>query len=150
MTAGCVLDVAQFFLERRLDFRKLAVFKQRLVGRIDDDDAVVAVEQRVIAGLQFLAGLDAREQIASGPVGKRRASEQERPLRRRDDAEDRIGGGIVQRDGRRRMRRLRPGDVAGGDRRVEQIGRQAEMHRAGPAGTRDADRFRHIGAERRR
>ncbi len=52
---GLLLDFAQFFLERRLDARKLAVFKQRLVGRIDDDRAVVAVEQRVIAGLEFLA-----------------------------------------------------------------------------------------------
>ena len=52
---GLALDFAEFFVERRLDFRQLAVFKQRLVGRIDDDGAVVAVEQRVIAALQFLA-----------------------------------------------------------------------------------------------
>ena len=30
---GLPLDFAEFFLERRLDFRQLAVFKQRLVGR---------------------------------------------------------------------------------------------------------------------
>ena len=52
---GLVLDFAEFFIERRLDLRELAVFKQRLVGGIDDDRAVVAVEQRVVAGLQFLA-----------------------------------------------------------------------------------------------
>ncbi len=30
---GLALDFAQLFVERRLDFRQLAVFKQRLVGR---------------------------------------------------------------------------------------------------------------------
>jgi hypothetical protein len=34
---GLPLDFAQFFLERRLDFGELAVFKQRLVGGVDDD-----------------------------------------------------------------------------------------------------------------
>ena len=52
---GLLLDFVKFFLQRRLDARKLAVFKQRLVGRVDDDRAVVAVKQRVIAGIEFLA-----------------------------------------------------------------------------------------------
>ena len=52
---GLALDFAEFFAERGLDLGELAVFKQRLVGGIDDDGAVVAVEQRVVAGLQFLA-----------------------------------------------------------------------------------------------
>ena len=51
---GLPLDFAELFIERRLDFRQLAVFKQRLVGRVDDDGAVVAVEQRIVAVLQFL------------------------------------------------------------------------------------------------
>ena len=36
---------------------QLAVLEQRLVGRIDDDDAVEPIEQRVLAGLQLLAGV---------------------------------------------------------------------------------------------
>ena len=52
---GLALDFAELFAERGLDFGELAVFKQRLVGGVDDDGAVVAVEQRVVAGLQFFA-----------------------------------------------------------------------------------------------
>ncbi len=52
---GLVLDFAELFIERRLDLRELAVFKQRLIRGVDDDRAVVAVEQRVVAGLQLLA-----------------------------------------------------------------------------------------------
>ena len=44
-----------FSCERDLLADELAVLEQRLVGRIDDDDPVEAVEQRVLAGLQFLA-----------------------------------------------------------------------------------------------
>ena len=47
--------VAQFFLQRDLFADQLAVFEQRLVGRVDDDDAVETVEQGIIARLHFLA-----------------------------------------------------------------------------------------------
>ena len=46
-------EVAQPLLQRGLPQDELAVFEQRLVGRIDDEDAVEAVEQRVLAALQL-------------------------------------------------------------------------------------------------
>ena len=52
---GLVPDFAEFFLQGRLDFCQLAIGKQRLVGRVDDDGAVVTVQQRVVAAVQFLA-----------------------------------------------------------------------------------------------
>ncbi len=93
--------------------------------------------------------LETREKIAAGGVGKRRAGEHERTPRCRDDTEDRAGGGIVQCDRcGGECTRVRPGDSFGWNRRVEQIGRQAEMHRAGAAGTCDADGFRDVSGER--
>ncbi len=49
--------VAEFFLERDLFADQLAILKQRLVGGIDDDDAIEAVQQGILTCFQFLAGI---------------------------------------------------------------------------------------------
>ena len=52
---GLGQEVAQPLLQGRLPEDELAVFVQRLVGRIDDEDAVEAIEQRVLAALHLPA-----------------------------------------------------------------------------------------------
>ena len=54
------MDVPQFFFEADLVADDLAVFKERRIGGVEDDDASEAVDERILAGLQFLAeGLQA-------------------------------------------------------------------------------------------
>ena len=53
---GLVDGGAEFFLQGDLFADQLAVFKQGLVGGINDDDPVVAVEESGGAGDEFLAG----------------------------------------------------------------------------------------------
>ena len=52
VTAGFEQDVAELFLQRDLFADRLAVFEQRLVGGIDDNDPVEPVQQRVLAGFE--------------------------------------------------------------------------------------------------
>ena len=52
---GLLEGVAKFFLERNLFTHQHTVFKQRLIGGVDDEDAVEAIEQRVIPVLQQFA-----------------------------------------------------------------------------------------------
>ena len=50
-------EIAQPLLQGGLPEDKLAVFEQRLVGRIDDEDAVEPIQQRVLAALHLPAGV---------------------------------------------------------------------------------------------
>jgi len=52
---GHALHLAELFLEGDLAADDLAVFKKGLVGGVDDDDAVIAVQQGVLAVLEDLA-----------------------------------------------------------------------------------------------
>ena len=54
MTAGSRRISRKRLLQRGLPDDDLPVFEERLVGRIDDDDAVEPVQQGVLAGLQLL------------------------------------------------------------------------------------------------
>ena len=83
-------------------------------------------------------------------VGELRPRDQQRPLRRSDDAEHRIRRGIAEfhRCGGERGSAPATPRRCRATRRIEQIGRQAEMHRARAAGAGDPERLRDVDAQR--
>jgi hypothetical protein len=85
--------------------------------------------------------LDPLQQIAPRAIGKRRAGKHERSLCGADDAEDDVRGRIVQLHGRSvEFIGRGPADIAIGDRGIQQVRRQAQMHRTWAPGARDPDR----------
>ena len=146
-----------------IDRRRLAELQREVERLAEQDDQIGApdcigerTECRVIeaarafhdGGRDPRRGFDPRQQIATGTIGQCGTGEQERSLRGRDDIQDGVGHRFAKRDRRRsECACLWPGKGVARDSRVQQIGRQAEMHRTGPAGTRDPDRLGDILAE---
>ena len=98
-------------------------------------------------GGRLRRGFEPRQQRASAHIGKLRRREDDRPRRRRDCGQRCVRDGIAERRHRRRPR-IRPHDRVALDALLQQVGRQAQMHRPRPTRGRDADRLADIAPER--
>ena len=92
-------------------------------------------------------GFEVFQHGAARNAGKLRAGDDERPRGAGDGVEDVVRGGGGERNMRARVR-LRPRHCALVDPRVQQVRRQADMHRSRPPCGRDADGLGDVMAER--